>query len=387
MFSTRAAAPREVNEWTRQLERARSAGELLFDLTQSNPTRAAVPYPERRLLAALSDARALRYEPEAFGMASARQAVREEWGKLGRDVPLSRIVLTASTSEAYSLLFKLLCDPGDEVLVPAPSYPLFEHLARFECVRPVQYPLAFDGAWYIDFERLRAVRSARTRALVVVSPNNPTGSYLRRVELERLAELGLPLISDEVFASYPLRRPASAASSALEASESLVFALSGLSKLAALPQMKAAWLTVGGPPAAADEALGRLELMADAYLSVGAPVQLALPELLAAREPTEAHILARLWRNLTVLERRAHGASFSVLPVEGGWYAVLRLPRTASEEDWALGLLREQRVLAQPGYFYDFADEPFLIVSLLTEEPIFDVGVERLALHVQRHSA
>jgi aspartate/methionine/tyrosine aminotransferase len=346
-----------------------------------------VPYEGARILTALSDPRALTYEPDPRGLGSARQAIAEEWRDLGVSISAERVLLTASTSEAYGFLFKLLCDPGDEVLVPAPSYPLFEHLAGFEGVRSVPYALGFDGAWFIDFERLSRARSERTRAIIVVSPNNPSGHYLRRAELERLAELGLPLISDEVFASYALRRPPDAARSALETDRTLVFALSGLSKLAALPQLKAAWIGVGGPEAAVGEALSRLELIADSYLSVGAPVQLALPELLRARASSEAHILDRLRANLGVLEHAVKDTPISVLPVEGGWYAVARLPRTQSEEAWALGLLREQRVLAQPGYFYDFADEPFLVLSLLSPEAVFSLGVARLVEHVRRHCA
>jgi len=376
-----------MNAWTQEHLRARAGAEKLLDLTQSNPTEAGIPYERERILAALSDPRALRYRPDPLGLLSAREAISAEWKRRGVGVSPERILVTASTSEAYGLLFKLLCDAGDEILVPAPSYPLFEHLARFECVRAVPYTLGFDGAWFIDFERVRAATTEKTRAIVVVSPNNPSGNYLRRPELEQLAASGLPLICDEVFASYELCRPADAARSALETEATLVFALSGLSKLAALPQMKAAWLGVGGPGPSVAEALARLELMADAYLSVGAPVQLALPELLSARALAEGHILQRLKKNLAALERHAAGSPLSVLPVEGGWYAVVRLPRTESEEAWALGLLREQQVLAQPGYFYDFADEPFLVVSLLSDESDFEQGVERLVRHVRLHSA
>jgi alanine-synthesizing transaminase len=382
MFSTRSALAREINAFTAELAAVRARSEQLLDLSESNPTRAGVPYEAERILTALSDPRALAYEPDPRGLRSARQAIAEEWQRLGVSVSAERILLTASTSEAYGFLFKLLCDAGDEVLVPAPSYPLFEHLAGFESVRAVPYSLGFDGGWFIDFEALNRARSARTRAIVVVSPNNPSGHYLRRAELERLAELGLPLISDEVFASYALRRPSDAACSALDTERTLVFALSGLSKLAALPQLKSAWIGVGGPETAVCEALARLELIADAYLSVGAPVQLALPELLRARTSTEAHILARLRANLHVLERGVRNTPISMLPVEGGWYAVLRLPRTQSEEAWVLGLLREQRVLVHPGYFYDFGEEPFVVLSLLSPEAEFALGVTRIVEHI-----
>jgi len=377
-FSERTRFEREPNALSLEISRRRAAGAQIVDLTPSNPTRAGVPYASDAILKALASPRALVYEPEALGPLAARQAIGREWARSGFDVPPERVLLTGSTSEAYTYLFKVLCDPGDEVLVPAPSYPLFEHLCRFEGVTPIAYPLRFDGAWSIELDALSARRSARTRAILCVSPNNPTGQLVQRRELRALSELGLPLISDEVFGSYLLEPRKDAARSALEAEGALVFVLSGLSKLAALPQMKLAWISMQGPSAELDEARARLELVADAFLSPNAPVTSALPELLALRASSELHVLERLRSNLGRARAATADSAVSVLPVEGGWYAVLRLPRTRSEEAWALGLLAERGVLVQPGYFFDFAEEAYAVVSLLTPEPDFDLGLARL---------
>lgn len=385
-FSGRSGGEREPNALARELEAQRIAKQPLLDLTVGNPTAAGIAYDAEAILTALADPASLVYEPLALGSLSARSAVCAEWRRRGFAVEPERVLLTASTSEAYALLFKLLCDPGDEVLVPVPSYPLFECLARFEGVTAKPYPLAFDGGWHLDLAQVRAALSPRTRAVVMVSPNNPTGHFLKCAELELLAGLGLPLICDEVFASYPLNAPADAAASALQAEQALVFVLSGLSKLAGLPQLKLAWTTVGGPAELVSEALSRLEVLADAYLSPGAPVQAALPALLRQRGTTEQAIAARLLRNLRALERALVGCAADVLPVEGGWYAVVRVPRIVSEEDWVIGLLRHAKVVVQPGYFFDFADEAYLVLSLLTPPDVFDEGVTRLASYVEELS-
>jgi len=325
----------------------------------------------------------LSYEPSPFGLLSAREAIAKQLSAGGVQVDPGRIVLTASTSEAYSFLFKLLCDPGDEVLVPRPSYPLFDHLAQLEAVRPVPYRLAYDGGWHIDLPSVTSAVSPRTRAIVVVSPNNPTGSYLKREELEALGSLGIPIVSDEVFASYPLRDDPSRAASALRAEDApLVFALGGLSKLAALPQMKVAWIAVGGHDARVREALGRLEVIADAFLSVGTPAQHALPEFLASRGVARKALDARLRTNCHTLRERTVGSPASLLDVEGGWYATLRLPRTRTEEEWALRFLEEDSVYVHPGHFFDFEDEAYVIVSLLAREATLAEGVARVVSRV-----
>jgi hypothetical protein len=281
-------------------------------------------------------------------------------------------------------VFKLLCNPGDKVLAPRPSYPLIEQLAALEGVEVAPYQLAYDGAWHIDFASLEAARDERVRAVLVVSPNNPTGSFLRTDELERLATLGLPILSDEVFASYSFGADYLRAESALRTRQALVFALGGLSKLAALPQMKLAWLTVGGPDEAVREALGRLEHIADAFLSPGTPVQVALPALLANRTIAEQAIQSRLANNLQRLRSLLDGSAASLLPVEGGWYATLRLPAVRFEEEWVVTLLEQDGVLVQPGWFYDFPDEPYAIVSLLTPESTFMPGVARIVQRAEQ---
>jgi aspartate/methionine/tyrosine aminotransferase len=276
-----------------------------------------------------------------------------------------------------------MCDNGDDMLVPQPSYPLLEHLARIEGVRLVPYSLLFDGEWYLDVASVRGAMSGRTRGIVVVHPNNPTGSYLKRDELSALAALGLPIVSDEVFAPYALTRDPRRATSILEASGPLVFALGGLSKMAALPQMKLAWIAVGGPAPRVREALDRLEIISDTFLSVNTPVQMAAPALLASRNVAASAIHARLDRNLLEAARRVAGTPMSLLKAEGGWYATFRLPRTRSEEAWTVDLLRDQGVYVHPGHFFDFASEAFVVTSLLTPEATFAEGIARMVAAVE----
>jgi len=279
-------------------------------------------------------------------------------------------VMTASTSEAYSWLFKLLCDPGDEVLVPRPSYPLFDYLAALESVKARHYGLFYDHGWSIDFHTIERAINERTRAIVLVNPNNPTGHFLRRHELEHLTAFGLP-ISDEVFRDYQLNPAPDSALTLQGGDDVLVFVLNGLSKTVGLPQMKLAWIIVNGPPNVVREALGRLEIIADTYLSVGTPVQCALPSLLELRAPVQAQILERLRGNLAVLRGAA-------LEVEAGWYAVV--PMKEPMEEGAVRLLRDHDVLVQPGYFYDFENPKYMVLSLLTEPEVFREGVARLRL-------
>jgi aspartate/methionine/tyrosine aminotransferase len=298
-----------------------------------------------------------------------------------RDVQVlpERILLTASTSEAYAYLFKLLTDPGDEILAPRPSYPLFEFLAGLESVHIRQYPLRYDGCWHVDFDALERLVSERTRAIVVVNPNNPTGSFLKHAEWERLetlaAQRGLAILSDEVFCDYGFGEDPERVTTVAAARGALAFSMSGLSKIAGLPQMKLGWIVASGP--GCDSALNALELIADTYLSVATPVQAALPRLLALSGQVRDQIRARTAANLHLLRHSMDGSSASVLRVEGGWYAVLQVPRTQSEEEWALALLREKDVLVQPGFFFDFDSEAFLVVSLLCEPDQFAEGIRR----------
>lgn len=383
-FSRRTQHESEPNALTLALRARRAAGLPVCDLTQSNPTLTDLPYDRARLLGALSDPRSLVYEPASFGLLTARSEVQALQRAAGFEVSTQQIVLTSSTSEAYGFLFKLLCDAGDEVLIPQPSYPLFEHLAALEQVKVTSYELAYDGAWHIDFDSLSRARSSRTRAVVVVNPNNPTGSFLKHDELRRLVELGLPLISDEVFSSFALGPDPRRVSSVLSTNDALVFALGGLSKLAALPQLKLAWLCAAGPRALLDDALLRLELIADTFLSPNTPVQLALPEILAARSPVERALNARIAHNHALLQRALAGTAATPLFLEGGWYAVLRLPTLLSESDWVLGLLEQDGVLTQPGWFYDFPGGAQLVLSLITEDAPFALGVSRIAERVRR---
>jgi len=383
-FSRRTEHESEPNALSLALSARRALGLPVCDLTQSNPTLTDLPYDRPRLLAALSDERSLVYEPASFGLVGARRAVQGLQRGVGFEIPIEQIVLTSSTSEAYGFLFKLLCDAGDEVLIPQPSYPLFEHLAALEQVKVAHYELAYDGSWHIDFDSLERARSSRSRAVVVVNPNNPTGSFLKRDELRRLVELGLPIISDEVFSSFALGPDPRRVRSVLETDSSLVFALGGLSKLAALPQLKLAWLCAAGPKAELAEALSRLELIADTFLSPNTPVQHALPEILGCRLPVERALNARIARNLAVLVDALAGTAATPLFLEGGWYAVVRLPALLSEADWVLRLLEQDGVLTQPGWFYDFSGGAQLVLSLITEDAPFALGVTRIAERVRQ---
>lgn len=377
MFSSRFHWDLAPNEITRRVEARKASGRELLDLTESNPARAGLVYPDARLLDALANAANLRYEPSPAGVLSAREAVAAYYGgTVGPD----RILLTASTSESYAYLFKLLTDPGDEILVPRPSYPLFEFLAAMESVTVKTYPLRYHGVWEIDFEALQAALSARTRAIIIVNPNNPTGSFVKPHELEMLAALQIPLISDEVFADYAFG-PALRTISGVEGT--LAFSLSGLSKVSGLPQLKLGWIAVSGPDALRAEAWQRLELIADTYLSVSAPAQNALPELLAMRHGIQDQIRGRCRANLACFRSMLPGHSPArLLNVEGGWYATLEVPRTRTEEEWVLSLLEEHGVLLQPGYFFDFEREAFLVLSLLTNPARFGEGAERILAHI-----
>jgi len=378
VFSSRLQWDSQPNPLSILLAEKRRNGAVILDLTESNPTRAGLDYPGGELLAALADSRALFYDPDPRGLLSAREAVAEYYAQRGVDVPASRILLTASTSEAYSYLFKLLANPGDEILVPRPSYPLFDYLAAMESVCVRQYPLRYDGVWHIDFEALADAITPRTRAIVVVNPNNPTGSYLKRAEWARLQTFGLPILSDEVFSDFAFAPDPTRVATLTGTSDALTFSMSGLSKIAGLPQMKLGWIVAGGPDHAA--ALEGLEWIADTYLSVATPVQWALPRILAASEAVQEQIRRRTRTNLEHLSERSSvaGSPCRCLHVEGGWYAILEVPRIRSEEEWALVLLAESDVLVQPGFFYDFEAEAFLVLSLLTPPAAFAEGLSRI---------
>jgi len=382
MLSQRTTWDRTENRLTRAVEARRRAGREILDLTESNPTRVGLLPPEG-LLSTLADRTALVYQPDPRGLRSAREAVASDYRRLGVDVDPERLVLTASTSEAYSLLFKLLCDPGDQVLVPRPSYPLFEFLARLDSTELVGYPCHYDGEWHVPVAELRSRLGPRTRAVIVVNPNNPTGAYLKHEEAESLGRLcrerGLALIADEVFADYAFATDPRRVTCATALEAPLTFCLGGLSKSCGLPQLKLGWILVGGASRAVEEALARLEIVADTYLSVGTPVQVAAPRLLARREELQGKIRARVLENRRVLESMIPpGSPVTLLPPEGGWQAVLRVPATLPEEDRVVRLLEEKGVLVHPGYFFDFAAEAHLVLSLLPTPEDFAVGTPRV---------
>ena len=373
MFSNRLPGHAEVNALSRSVASLTAAGTSLVDLTESNPTRAGLPYPADLLSAAASE-RALCYDPQPFGLRTAREAVSADYARRGVAVDPECIVLSASTSEAYSWVFKLLCNPGESVLIPQPSYPLFEHLTRLESVRAVPYRLEYHGRWDIDFESIAAAKDD-VRAVLLVSPNNPTGSYVTSREADTLAaicrERGWAIVSDEVFAEYALDAHAPATEIARRA-KVLSFTLGGASKALGLPQMKLAWTIVDGPVKERIDALSGLELIADTFLSVNTPVQVAAPDLFRRGAPIRQAIHQRASRNLTAARDvvRTYPAC-EVLRVEGGWSAVVRVPATRTEEALALGLLQEEHVLVHPGFFFDFPHEAFVVVSLLPPEDVF----------------
>jgi len=383
LFSSRLEWNAHPNPLSTLLTEKRAKGATILDLTESNPTRAALDYPGD-LLAALADPRALHYDPDPRGLLSAREAVSEYYAQRDVDVPPSRILLTASTSEAYSYLFKLLTNPGDEILVPRPSYPLFDYLAAMESAAVRQYPLRYDGVWHIDFPSLASAITPRTRAIVVVNPNNPTGSYLKLPEWERLQAFGLPILSDEVFSDFAFSPDPQRITSLAGQNSVLTFSMSGLSKVAGLPQMKLGWIVASGPDHSA--ALNGLEWVADTYLSVSTPVQLALPRLLNAARPVQEQIRAQTCSNLEHLRKNLLVSPCRCLAIEGGWYAVLEVPRIRTEEEWVLQLLAEKDVLVQPGFFYDFESEAFLVLSLLTPPAIFTEGLRRILESAASHS-
>ncbi|HZQ21464.1 MAG TPA: pyridoxal phosphate-dependent aminotransferase [Terriglobales bacterium] len=386
MFSDRTDWKLALNRFTQAQREAALAGAELLDLTVSNPTRAELYYDTDLILGSLASPRSMDYDPQPKGLLSARQAVasyyREEHELYQLDP--EDVILTTSTSEGYSYVFRLLCNPGDELLVPKPSYPLFDFLAELQDVKLAPYPLIYDHGWQVDFPSLYKAVNHRTRGVVVVHPNNPTGSYAGESERASLnafcSEYNLSLIVDEVFLDYSLdgtRRPTFAGSE-----ETLTFTLSGLSKISCLPQMKLSWIVAGG--IRKQDALDRLEVIADTYLSVNAPIQWAAPTLLGQRKQVQSLLLDRARMNLEELDRQlSKQKPCTRLDVEGGWYAVLRVPATQPDEELAISLMREQGVLVHPGHFYDFAMDGYLVVSLITPPVRFRQGIARVLEHFE----
>src|SRR6266404_922535 len=378
MFAKRTNWNLAPNRLSEALAVYRAAGKPMLDLTVSNPTECGFEYDGSAILSALSNPAALSYEPNPRGLESARRAVAGYYAERKDEVSIEDIFLTTSTSEAYSYVLRTLCDPGDELLIPSPSYPLFDFLADIQDVKLVRYPLLYDHGWQIDFHALEQAITPRTRGVIVVHPNNPTGNFAKQAEIARLnsicAAREMAIIADEVFLDFALdgNRAASFATN----SGVLTFTLSGLSKISGLPQMKAAWLAVSGPQDLRREAVARLEVIADTYLSANAPMQLAMPAFLEERHSFQEQLLSRVRGNLAELDRQVGGQrACSRLAVEGGWYALLRVPAIRSDEDLALELLTAKSVYVHPGHFYDFPSDGFLVVSLITPEIIFSKGI------------
>jgi alanine-synthesizing transaminase len=385
-FSERTHWNLAENELTTAIRQRRASGLDLFDLTLSNPTLCGFTYDPAALLAPLHNPSALHYEPDPLGMIAARDAVARYYSDLGASIPLDRICLTTSTSEAYSFLFRLLCNPGDEILVASPSYPLFDFIAQLDDVQLREYPLLYDPnadfvsgqGWSIDLHALEATITPRTRAVILVHPNNPTGNFASQEERAHLESLcaarNLALIVDEVFLDYALGTPQP--SFAVAESDCLTFVLSGISKVCGLPQMKASWIAACGPEPLVHRAMQRLEIIADTFLSMNAPIQHALPTWLAARDAIQQQIRSRARTNLAALDTHLNGASIQRLALQAGWTAILRIPRTINDREFVPAAL-ERGVLVQPGDFYGLG-EARVVVSLLTPPAIWEAGLKLL---------
>ena len=382
MFADRTNWNLKANPLSEALAGHRGSGKPLLDLTASNPTACGFDYDSRAILQALANPANLAYDPDPCGLLHVRQAVAGYYAARGAEVPADSIILTTSTSEAYSFVFRTLCNPGDEILIPEPSYPLFAFLADIQDVKLVRYPLDYDYGWQINFHALQHGITSRTRGAIMVHPNNPTGHFTKPRELEKLNEIccarNLAIIADEVFLDFAL--PGGHAPFTFAHNDAaLTFTMSGLSKISGLPQMKAAWLVTSGPEPLKSQALARLEIIADTYLSMNAPVQWAIPALLEQRHSFQTQLLARVQKNLAELDRQlATQKSCARLVLDAGWYAVLRVPATRSDEELAIELLTQKNVYVHPGHFYDFPSEGVLVVSLITREEDLTKGMKLL---------
>jgi len=381
MFAERTKWNLALNRLSEALARHSASGKRLFDLTVSNPTDCGFNYEAQTILGALHNPAGLRYEPNPKGLEAARRAVAAYCADRGAAVPLDDIILTTSTSEAYSFVFRLLCNPGDELLIPAPSYPLFAFLADLQDVKLVRYPLVYDHGWQIDCHGLEQGITPRTRGVIVVNPNNPTGHFVKAGELVRLnqtcAQHKIAVIADEVFLDFAFGSQSGLSCAAN--SDALTFTLSGLSKICGLPQMKLAWLITSGPEELKRQALDRLEVIADTYLSPNTPVQLATPVFLQQRHGFQKQLVTRVRRNLAELDRQlARQKACTRLELEGGWYAVLRVPAVQPDEELAITLLETKSAYVHPGHFFDFAGDGYFVVSLIAREQEFAEGIKRV---------
>jgi aspartate/methionine/tyrosine aminotransferase len=383
MFSSRTNWSLTPNRLAELLRERRASGLPIVDLTESNPTRCGFALDAEVILAPLRDSRLLTYQPDPRGLRVAREAVARYYAERGAHLDPDQIFLTTSTSEAYSYVFRLLANPGDKILTPQPSYPLFDFLCTLNDVEPLPYRLVYDDGWQVDLASLAARWESSARAILVVHPNNPTGSYLQKRELQRMVELchrcESAIIADEVFADYGFGADAERVETHAQNTDALTFTLSGLSKICALPQMKLGWIVVTGPADLRRQAQSRLEIIADTYLSVSAPVALAAPQWLARRHAIQAQVLERVKANLRRLDELLRpGVPISRLKVEGGWYAILKVPSTRSDEDWVAELLTHEGVSVHPGHFYDFPAEGFLVLGLLPVCEVFEDALGRI---------
>ena len=389
-YSKRLPSGLAHNKHSLAIYERRRQGTALLDLTVSNPTECFDDYPHSAINTALSQVKNFRYAPDPMGDREARAAVCEYYNTRGVTVSPERVILTASTSEAYAYLFKLFCDPGDEVLIPIPSYPLFTYLGALECVTPIPYQLRYDGTWYLDFSSLRQAISPRTKAIVTVNPNNPTGTLLSPTERDELLAIAgdhnLAIISDEVFADYNLGTKPFTATSLVGSTSALSFVLNGLSKAAGMPQMKLGWTLLNGPEEERHRAIERLELIADTYLSVGTPVAKALPQLLKIGSSIRAQILERVRSNLAKVDAQLANTAARRLHLDAGWSAIVQVPETQSEEDWVTGLIEQHAVITQPGYFFDMDRGAYLMLSLIMPPSVLEEGLERIRAYVANYS-
>jgi alanine-synthesizing transaminase len=380
MFASRTNWNLKPNRLAEALEQHKSSGRRLLDLSASNPTECGFKYDSAAIMRSLCAPASLQYHPDPKGLKSARMAVSNYYAENGEQVSIDDLILTASTSEAYSFIFRLLCNPGDELLIPTPGYPLFDFLADVNDVKLTRYPLFYDHGWHIDTHALRQAVTPRTRGIIVVHPNNPTGHFTKQEEVAQLNQIcsanQMAIIADEVFLDFSHGAPQK---SFVANSGALTFTMSGISKISGLPQMKFAWLAVNGPEAEKREALARLEMIADTYLSLNAPIQLAAPVLLLQRKRFQQQLMTRVRANLAELDSQlSEKKHVARLAVQGGWYAVLRVPATRPDEELALELLKKHDVYVHPGHYYDFPGDGYLVVSLITPEQDFTEGVRRI---------
>lgn len=380
MFSNRTDWEFSSNKLVSLLDKLKDNNEDIMDLTQSNPTECGFSYPKEKIVSALSNSSNLAYSPSAKGMLCAREVVCQYYKEKGYDVNPENIFLTSSTSEGYLFLFRLLADPGDKVLFPRPSYPLFEVLTQLSDLELAQYPLNY-GDWSLDEDAFESI-SKGAKAIVAVNPNNPTGSFVGNEDLKIInkvcANTDASIICDEVFLDYAFQddfKP----NSMVGNKENLTFVLGGLSKALGMPQMKLAWIVINGPDGLVEEAKKRLEIILDTFLSVNTPSQNALGPWMEQRAAIQKDILKRIRDNReTVRSMVADSNKLTLLEAQGGWYAILRLPGSLDEEEFCYGLLKNKKVFVHPGYFFDFALGSHIVVSLLSQQVLLENGMKAL---------